>query len=393
MPQTNTTKIQTTPSLKQKLKSSIKNSPLFPLIRPALILINPLRDKIEYLRTKNLSDEAYFLRRHQNIFGYTPDFRNPKTFNEKIIHRILFDRNPIYTALADKLKARIYIASKLQDFENTPNDNAKNSNLPDKENILSPDSPLFAPIDSIHDLLFATNTSPFLPKLYGIWKSVDDIDFDSLPESFVLKTNHDGGGVVLVPDKQTFLSNKKQFKQAIKKLKKHLNTNFYTLHREWHYKNIEPRVFAEELLKVVDSGVRKIDREYKAPEDYKVHVFGEEKKAYIDVELDRFTYHKTAKLTESWEKLPCYELDYPASESTPPKPANADDMFTIAKEIGKDFDAIRVDMYNTYNANNPMGGGQIIVGELTFTPTGGSSPIIPPEWDEKFAKAWKVRKT
>ncbi|WP_431690002.1 hypothetical protein [Helicobacter himalayensis] len=97
-------------------------------MRPVLKLINPLRKKIDYLRTKNLSDEEYFLRRHQNIFGYTPDFKNPKTFNEKIIHRMLFDRNPIYTALADKLKARIYIATKLQNLE-FPNRVAESTNL------------------------------------------------------------------------------------------------------------------------------------------------------------------------------------------------------------------------------------------------------------------------
>ncbi|WP_082942567.1 ATP-grasp fold amidoligase family protein [Helicobacter sp. CLO-3] len=390
MPQTNTTKTQTAqtaPYFTQRLKHAIKHSPLFPLIRPALILINPLRDKIEYLRTKNLSDEAYFLRRHQRLFGYTPDFRNPKTFNEKIIHRMLFDRNPIYTALADKLKARIYIASKLQNFDDSTN----NSNLPNKQTMLNQDSPLFAPIDSIHDLLFATNSSPFLPKLYGIWKSVDDIDFDSLPESFVLKTNHDGGGVVLVPDKQEFLTNKKQFKRAVKRLCEHLGRNHYSLFREWHYKDIEPRVFAEELLKVADSGGMEIEGEYKAPEDYKAHVFGEGEETYMQVDTDRFTNHTRTMFDNKWERQP-FELCYPAPESTPPKPTNADTMFAIAKEIGKDFDAIRVDMYNTDNANIG-GGGKIIIGELTFTHGGGIEKFTPSEWDEKFAKAWRVRKT
>ena len=64
-------------------------------------------------RQNKLSDEAYFMKRHKKLFGYTPDFSNPKTFNEKVIHRILFERNPLFTALADKLKARIYIASRL----------------------------------------------------------------------------------------------------------------------------------------------------------------------------------------------------------------------------------------------------------------------------------------
>ncbi|TLE05554.1 hypothetical protein [Helicobacter bilis] len=80
-------------------------------------------------KESKMSDEEYFIYRHKKIFGYTPDFKNPQTFNEKIIHRILFDRNPIYTALADKLKARIYIATILKDFHaNNTLDSNKDSN-------------------------------------------------------------------------------------------------------------------------------------------------------------------------------------------------------------------------------------------------------------------------
>ncbi len=97
-------------SLKSTLKSIIRQNSIYQTC------ILPLRKKLNALIESRLTDEQYFLRRHKIIFGYTPDFKNPQTFNEKIIHRILYDRNPIYTALADKLKARIYIASKLQDL-------------------------------------------------------------------------------------------------------------------------------------------------------------------------------------------------------------------------------------------------------------------------------------
>ncbi len=72
--------------------------------------------KYREYKISTLTDEEYFIRRHKKKFGYTPDFRYPKTYNEKIIHRILYDRNPIYTHLADKLKARIYIAHRLKTF-------------------------------------------------------------------------------------------------------------------------------------------------------------------------------------------------------------------------------------------------------------------------------------
>lgn len=91
-----------------RLKIFLKQSFLYPYF---------LRYKA--LRQKMMSDESYFTKRHKAIFGYTPDFRNPQTFNEKIIHRILFDKNPIYTSLADKLKARIYIAYILAKYNAT----------------------------------------------------------------------------------------------------------------------------------------------------------------------------------------------------------------------------------------------------------------------------------
>lgn len=91
------------------LKSAIKQTALFRLL-------NPLRLQILRLWERRLDDEAYFAKRHQKIFGYRPNFAHPSTFNEKIIHRILFDRNPLYSHLADKLKARIYIAHKLGEF-------------------------------------------------------------------------------------------------------------------------------------------------------------------------------------------------------------------------------------------------------------------------------------
>lgn len=101
--------------LKSTLKQLIKNNPLYK------DFIRPMRIRFKEKALARLDDESYFIKRHKKIFGYTPDFKNPQTFNEKIIHRILFDRNPIYTALADKLKARIYIATTLQHFDTAHN--------------------------------------------------------------------------------------------------------------------------------------------------------------------------------------------------------------------------------------------------------------------------------
>ena len=381
-------------------------------------------------KESKMSDEEYFIYRHKKIFGYTPDFKNPQTFNEKIIHRILFDRNPIYTALADKLKARIYIATILKDFNaNNTLDSNKDANtlvshtnhithittggggkyslnqnntesgnkfsqaiqnlestqntlqnpIPNQatqnlNSLLAKDSLLFQPIDTLTQELFNTNSCPYLPKLYGIYKSVDEIDFSKLPQSFVLKTNHDCGGVVLVKDKESFLKDSKSFSESMDKLTQHLNTNFYTMYREWHYKDIEPRIFAEEMLLETNA-----NGEAKVPSDYKIHCFG--KTQYIQVDTDRFVEHTRSVFDENWNLMP-FSLCYPQSTMPPSKPLNFMVMLTIATRLSMPFAMLRVDLYNIQ--------GKIIVGELTFTHGGGTEKFTPNEWDKKLGGLWKL---
>ena len=432
--------------------------------------ILPLRQKYNAYIESKLDDEAYFTRRHKKIFGYTPDFKNPQTFNEKIVHRILYDRNPLYTALADKLKARIYITAKLQNLalggggefssledshlDSAPlGDSASSQNSQDKLaqkfQALAQDptfldssassSPLFAPIDSVTKLLFETNICPFLPKLYGIYKSVEEIDFDALPQSFVLKTNHDCGGVVIVPDKEAFLGDSKKFGEAMAKLTKHLNTNFYTLYREYHYKDIEPRIFAEELLgertqtpQHLSLDSKKIEKSdfhkslshnlapnhsqalsqnlspnlpqnlpqtppqnlahnlpqntthnsppFKVPDDYKFHCFGEE--VFVQVDTDRFTNHTRTIFDAKWQKMP-FEILYKNPSYTPKKPKNFEIMPNVARALGSAFGGVRVDLYNIDGATK--------AGEITFTHGGGTERFSPKEWDRKLGDLWEMK--
>ncbi|MDL0079635.1 ATP-grasp fold amidoligase family protein [Helicobacter zhangjianzhongii] len=399
-------------SFKSRLKESIKHNPIYTKA------IRPLRVKLNALIESTLDDEAYFVRRHKKIFGYTPDFRNPKTFNEKIIHRILFDRSPVYTALADKLKARIYIAATLYPlYENAIRGGAEcNASLDSsldssaqptiqalaKLNLLEPSSPLFAPIDSLGSTLLATNICPYLPKLYGIYKSFDEIDFASLPSSFAIKTNHDCGGVVLVPNKQEFLSDQARFEAARRKIQQHLATNFYTLFREWHYKDIEPRVFIEELLgasspantapnakSIADSSTKTFENDdfhnkiarnpesYKAPTDYKCHIFNGAL-SHIDTIIDKFTNQTEIAMTPTWEKMP-FDYDKKASH-IPKKPKNLTLMQELAISLADKFSYVRVDLYEIDE--------QIIVGELTFTPTGGTDRFSPMQWDRNLGDLW-----
>ena len=181
--------------------------------------------------------------------------------------------------------------------------NLSDSNSLDSINLHSIDSAtlslLFMPIDDIQDKLFETNTCEFLPKIYGIYKNVEEIDFTLLPQSFVLKTNHDCGGVVLVQDKDEFLNNKKVFQESMDKLRKHLNTNYYTKTREWHYDSIEPRVFVEEMLGENLS-------------DYRFHCFGGDI-SFIQIANSSHTTNDI--FNTKWQHLPMHYLNPPRSKS------------------------------------------------------------------------------
>ena len=406
-------------SLKSSLKSAIKHNPIYTKA------IRPLRVKLNALIESTLDDEAYFVRRHKKIFGYTPDFRNPKTFNEKIIHRILFDRSPVYTALADKLKARIYIAATLYPlYENAIRgggaeckhsidsslDSSAQPTISTQElstiqalaklNLLEPSSPLFAPIDTLESTLFATNICPYLPKLYGIYKSFDEIDFASLPAAFAIKTNHDGGGVVLVPNKQEFLSDQARFEAARGKIQQHLATNFYTLFREWHYKDIEPRVFIEELL-----GADSRDSSTKTFENDDFHnKIGFKQTPLADVDASSvsidvlvyrfFCFDKTRYIQASdldiygtryfydrkWNFQPfSYDNEVLADEM--PYPPALPQGVEIADRICSSLSFVRVDLYLIHQA--------VVVGELTLTPEGGTLAFTPNEWDRKLGDLWR----
>lgn len=315
-----------------------------------------------YLST--LSDEEYFMRCHKRGFGTTPDFKNPQTFNEKIVHRILYDRNPVYTLLADKLKARIYIASKLLNPSSTINKDFLEQ-TGGSENVLQKGMPIYKPISEIKDLLFATNLCEHLPKLYGIWDSVDQIDFASLPNSFVLKTNHDGGGVVIVKDKNVFLSDSKFFKSSMKKLAEHLKANWYSMYREYHYKDIEPKVFAEELL---DSELH----------DIRFHQFFG-KTELIQVANHSHTHNDL--YSKCWEKLNIAYLNTPSNKPLN-KPRDLDNMLKFAYYLSKDINYIRIDQFV---ANN-----QFYIGELTLTPNGGMGKFFPASFDYELGSFFVI---
>ena len=146
-----------------------------------------------------MSDEDYLKKKFEIELGRTLDLNNPVDFNEKLQWLKLHDRKPYYSKMVDKYEAKKYIAE-----------------------IIGTEYPV---------------------PLLGVWDSFSEIDFDSLPNQFVLKTTHDSGGVVICRDKKQFDKMK-----ARNKFNKSLKRNFYFVSREWPYKGVKPRIIAEKYL-------------------------------------------------------------------------------------------------------------------------------------------------
>ena len=253
-----------------------------------------------------------------------PDLKHPKTFNEKLQWLKLNDRRNEYTRLVDKYEVKDYV-----------------------KGILGEEA--------------------IIPTL-GVWDRFDDIDFEGLPDRFVLKTTHDSGGVVVVSDK-----GRMDMEAVRKKLEKSLKTNYYTLHREYPYKNVKPRIIAEKYM---------IDEGGSGLKDYKFFCFGGEVK-FFKVDLNRFTNHHANYYDRNWNLEEFWESQYPVDYSTQVvPPCNFDKMLTYAEKLSEGIPFVRVDLYNI--------DGDIYFGELTFFPTSGAVPFSPPEWNDKIGDMLKL---
>ena len=275
-----------------------------------------------------LSDKAYLKFGYRAKIGKKLDLQNPQTLNEKLQWLKLYDRKSEYTKMVDKYEAKKYIAEKIGE-------------------------------------------EYIIPTL-GVWDSFDEIDFDKLPDQFVLKCTHDSGGLVICKDKSKF-----NVEKARKKIKRSLKTNYYLHGREWPYKNVKPRIIAEKYM--TDSP------ESNEFTDYKFYCFN----GYVDsvmVCYDRSIGDpKFYFFDKNWELRRYNKRGLEAPEGfTMPKPENMDKMFEIAEELSKDVGApfLRVDLYNSNK--------QIYFGELTFFPSSGLDPNRLPETDRYFGDLVKL---
>ena len=199
----------------------------------------------------------------------------------------------------------------------------------------------------------------------NVWNSFDEIDFDTLPDQFVLKCTHDSGGLVICNDKTNF-----DKEAAKKKIEASMKAKYYYHGREWSYKNVKPRIIAEEYME---------DATTKDLRDYKFFAFnGDVKMLFIATERqEKDSETKFDFFDENFEHLPVTN-GHPNSEPPYFKPENFDKMKELAEILSKDIPHVRVDFYNV--------NGKIYFGELTFYHWSGLIPFSPEEWDYKFGE-------
>ena len=266
-----------------------------------------------------VSDEKFLKMQYKNIMGKELNIDCPQTFNEKLQWLKLNDRNPIYKTLVDKYEVKNYISEKIGE-------------------------------------------KYIIPTL-GVWDRFNDIEFDSLPNQFVLKCTHDSGGVSICKDKSDF-----DFEKARDKIESSLKRNYYYSSREWPYKNVTPKIIAEKYME--DRG--------ESLQDYKFMCFNGEMKCSF-VCSDRFSeqgLHVTF-FDRDWNVMP-FERHYPSKKEGLPKPKNYDKMIELAEILSKDIPFVRVDFYEI--------AGEIYFGELTFYPGSGYEEFTPEEWDYELGK-------
>ena len=265
------------------------------------------------------SDEAYLTLMFWCRLKYFPNFRNPKTFNEKLQWLKLYDHNPQYTQYADKYAVREYVR------------------------------------DTIGE--------QYLIPLLGVYTSADEIDFNSLPDQFVLKCNHGAQLNVICKDKT-----KLDLEATKRQLNEWLAKDFYRLKREYHYRNIDRRIVCEKYMK---------DAQAEDLLDYKVFCIGG-CVHMIQVDFDRFTKHTRNLYDREWNLLNI-EISFPRNlEYNMSPPTVLDNMLECAEKLSRGFPQVRVDFY--------IINGKLHFGEMTFFSGAGFSKYKPKAFEEEMGR-------
>ena len=266
--------------------------------------------------TRILPDKAYVRLDFIRNLHKAPNLKNPTTFNEKLQWLKLYNHDPSYTDMADKLAMRSFVQGKIGPGHTVP--------------------------------------------VLGTWNSFEEIDFDSLPDRFVLKCNNDSGHYLICRDKSTLDKD-----AARRTITEGLKTNYYYQNREWVYKNIVPKVFAEQYLQQdADDCLW----------DYKFFCFnGEPKIMYMEKEASDLKMEAFFDMEQNYLDL---EMDDPRPETPPALPPCFDQMKALAAKLSAGIPFLRVDFFYVNET--------VYVGELTFFHCGGLAPVKPEKWNRQL---------
>ena len=277
-------------------------------------------NKILYNLSKFIPDKIYLQLLYYKHFHRFIDFKNPKTFNEKINWLKLHNHKPEYTQMVDKFAVREYIAERIGE--------------------------------------------EYLIPILGVWDDPCKIDFDRLPNRFVLKWNHDSGSVVICKDKA-----KLNIPETVAMLASKKNHNGYWYGREWPYKNVKPLIIAEQYMTDTPESNDFTDYKFFCFNGYVDCVMICMERSSGDTKFYFFDKDWTLKrLNKRGKEAP--------DDFTVDKPECIDEMFRIAQILSKDLPFIRVDLYQSC--------GRIYFGELTFFPDSGLDANLLPETDKYF---------
>ncbi len=276
-----------------------------------------LRKLINYRFFQGLNKEDYprVLREwYYEYFGKDLHLEHPLTYNEKMQWIKLFDNSELKTRLADKYAVREWVEEKIG--------------------------------------------REYLIPLLGVWDSFDEIDFDKLPQRFVLKANHGCGYNYIVPNKEEM-----DHEEARKKFTEWMAENFAYNSLELQYMDIPHKIIAEEY---VENGDNELN-------DYKIFCFNGKAK-YIMFLAERQIHLKMAFFDLDWNLLP-FTYSYPQYTEKVPRPKKLDEMIQVAERLAEGFNQVRVDLYY-------LNDDTIKFGEMTMTSASGRCKWDPPEYDE-----------
>ena len=282
-------------------------------------IVEVIKDsKVLELISGLISDEAYLKLVYRVKMGEKLDLDNPKTFNEKLQWLKLNDRKDIYTNMVDKAEAKNYVASVIG--------------------------------------------KKYIIPTIGVYDTFDDIDFNRLPQQFVMKCTHDSGGLVICRDKS-----KLDIEAARKKINKCLKSRFYYRGREWPYKNVRPRIIVEKYM---------VDDDLNELRDYKFFCFDGVVK-FFKVDFDRFKSHKANYYDKDAKLLKFGEAVCPPDFGRGIKmPKSLKKMIELAEKVSNNIPFVRMDFYSVNDA--------IFFGEMTFFPASGFGKFLPDAWDRKI---------